>query len=128
MSTINQCKFMNTMSNVRPYIRMHGDEYFKKSWFSYKPITGPHGVMSSGAMTESPQTKFKRGEIFTRRGSEYIPGWGTVAGNLTMTPDFEQDLKLIMDQPDVHGVFWVNKETGQVEATWFVDDDEHQIH
>lgn len=128
-SNIIKCKLMNSMG-MTPFIKMHGDEYFRKSWFGYKPIMGPDGVMSSGAMAHSPKTKFKRGDILTRRGSEYLPGWGTIAGNITMAEtfdDFKKDLKNILSQPNVHGIFWVDEFTNRVEAV-FWDDDADQIY
>jgi len=122
-NTITKCEFMNTLG-MTPYIKMYGDEYFVKGWFSYKPATGPDGRMSSGAMAHAPTTKFKRGDRFVRRGSEYLPGWGTVAGNLTLTQDFTADLENIMSQPEVEGVFWINPKTNQIEAIWFEEPDE----
>ena len=126
MSSIVRCKLMNK-SGKTPYIKMYGDEYFIKGWFRYKPAIGPDGKMSSGAMAHAPKTKFKRGQRFIRRGSEYLPGWGTVAGNLTLTQDFNADLENIMSQPEVHGVFWVDSKTDEVVADWFKNDEENQI-
>lgn len=117
MSTIQKCAVVNKMTDVTPYVKMYGDEYFRKGWFGYKAIEGPDGVMSSGAMATGPKMKLKRGQIFTRRGSEFLPGWGTIAGNLTLTDAFDADLNNVMSQPNVHGVFWVDEVLDAVVAT-----------
>lgn len=114
MSAIDVCKSFNDQPGVTPYIKYWGDEYFKKGWFGYKPIKGPDGTMSSGAMINGPHFKTKRGDIFVRRGADIIPGWGTIAGNLTFTNDFEADIRLIMEQDEVHGIFWLDDSTNEV--------------
>lgn len=119
MSTLTKCNFINQMPGVVPYIKCVGDEYFRKGFFRYIPIKGPDGVMSTGSMVDGPKFKTKRGQIFTRRGADIIPGWGSIAGNLTMTNDFERDIELIMNQDNVEGVFWINENTNQLEATYF---------
>lgn len=123
MSTISECKFANHV--MQPYIKYYGDEYFKKGWFGYKPIAGPDGKMGSGAMARTPHFKLKRGDIFVRRGSDYIPGWGTVAGNLTYTNDFEHELDVVLSQPEIECVFWVNAESGIIYATRFQDENDN---
>lgn len=121
MSDINRYKLINNIQGITPYIKYYGDEYFRKGWFSYKPARGPDGKMSSGSIVNGPRFKVKRGHIFTRRGIDIIPGWGSIAGNLTMTDNFEQDLANIMNQDNIEGVFWVNDATDEIEATYFVE-------
>ena len=116
MSNKSRYELINGIQGITPYIKCFGDEYFKKGWFKYKPIKGPDGKMSSGALVHGPKFKTKRGQIFVRRGFEVIPGWGTVAGNLTMTDDFEGDLRNILRQDHIEYVFWVNEATNEVEA------------
>lgn len=119
MSSIEKCALINKIGGITPYIKCYGDEYFQKGWFGYKPIKGPDGKMSTGAMVGSPKFKIKRKHVFVRRGNEFIPGWGSIAGNLTMTDDFELDLANIMGQDNIEGVFWINETTNEVEATYF---------
>lgn len=129
MSKFKKYELINNIQGITPYIKCHGDEYFRKGWFSYVPIEGPDGTMSSGAMVHGPKFKAKRNQIFTRRGDEIIPGWGTIAGNLTLTSNFEQDLMNVLSQDNIEAVFWVNDQTDEVEAICFDDSTETtQVH
>lgn len=121
MSKFEKYELINNIQGITPYIKCHGDEYFRKGWFSYVPIEGPDGTMSSGAMVHGPKFKAKRNQIFTQRGDEIIPGWGTIAGNLTLTSNFEQDLMNVLSQDNIEAVFWVNDQTDEVEAICFDD-------
>lgn len=105
---------------INPYVIYKHDEFYEKTMFSFKPVARPDGTVVddhssqlSFLLQKYPHKVKRKTQIIYRDGI-VLPGWGTLAGNLTLGIDMDEGTAAIKSQEDVLGIAWVNDSTGEL--------------